>query len=139
MKYAPICPYCDKRSRLVVGSVIYPHRPDLFGKKFWHCAACDAYVGCHDKDCHVRLSDGSKKISDGTLPLGRLANAELRKAKQRAHAAFDPLWRSKQMTRRAAYAWLSHQLGISFENCHIGMFDIDGCRAVCVAVSRREQ
>lgn len=135
-QHAPICPHCDKRARLVTGNVIYPHRADLFAKKFWQCAPCDAYVGCHENGCFVRSAAGDKIMSDGTLPMGRLANAALRREKQRAHAAFDPLWRSKRMTRRAAYAWLAGQLGVSLENCHIGMFDADGCRAVVAAVKR---
>lgn len=122
------CDYCHRDAELVTGNVIYPHRPDLFSKFFWHCAPCDAYVGCHKKDCGY---------GDGTRPLGRLANAELRKAKTAAHAAFDPLWRSGGMSRRAAYAWLASQLGVAPQNCHIGMFDVDTCHAVCAAVKAR--
>jgi hypothetical protein len=90
--------------------------------RFWQCAPCDAYVGCH---------------SGTTNPLGRLANAELRQAKIAAHAAFDPLWKfhtfkdgHQSMTRNAAYQWLADQLGIPRADCHIGMFDVDRCRLV---------
>lgn len=69
-------------------------------------------------------------MSDGTAPLGRMANASLRRLKQEAHAAFDPLWRSGDMTRAQAYSWLAQHLGVSDNNCHIGMMDEDGCRAV---------
>lgn len=62
---APTCPYCGKDSVLVNGHVIYPHRPDLLEKKFYWCKPCDAYVGCHPGTAN---------------PLGRLANAELRRA-----------------------------------------------------------
>ena len=123
-----ICHYCDKPAALVTGSAIYPHRPDLFALKFWRCDPCDAHVGCHA---------AGKGQGDGTQPLGRLANAELRRAKSRAHAAFDPLWKSRQMNRRDAYYWLSRQLGISFANCHIGMFDVEQCKAVVRAVETR--
>ncbi len=64
---------------------------------------------------------------DGTDPLGRLANAELRLEKRKAHAAFDPLWKSGQMTRRDAYAWLSEATGIDADRCHIGMMDVSDC------------
>jgi hypothetical protein len=130
---APCCPYCDRKADLVGGAAIYPSRPDLFGLKFWRCAPCDAYVGCHKTGAWVWR--GAKKVaSDGTLPLGRLANAALRKAKSAAHAAFDPLWKSGGMTRREAYAWLADALGISPDNCHIGMMDLDACRAVVAVV-----
>lgn len=115
----PICPYCRAESDLVYGDVIYPHRPDLHHKPFYLCPPCGAYVGCHP----------------GTeTPLGRLADDELRKAKQRAHAAFDPLWkakgRCKKMTRRAAYEWLAGQLEIDASDCHIGMMDVETCERV---------
>ena len=78
---------------------------------------------------------GKKIISDGTLPMGRLANAELRSAKQAAHAAFDPIWKSGFLSRRAAYTWLADVLGIPFDQCHIGEFDLQRCRQV-VGISR---
>lgn len=132
----PTCPYCDRPAGLVTGNAIYPNRPDLFGLKFWSCDPCKAHVGCHKAGAWLRIG-GKKIVSDGTLPLGRLANADLRKAKQEAHAAFDPLWKSRTMTRKLAYQWLADAMGISFDNCHIGMFDVDGCRAVVAAVKAR--
>jgi hypothetical protein len=65
-----------------------------------------------------------------TLPLGRLANAELRKAKMDAHAAFDPMWRNGAMSRGRAYGWLAKQLGIDKKRCHIGYFSLEECRRV---------
>lgn len=110
-----ICPYCHRPAELVDGKAIYPSRPDLYQKKFWLCTLCDAYVGTHR---------GSKAHN----PLGRLANAELRRAKQDVHRVFDPLWKTKQMTRNEAYRWLAEELGIDRKECHIGMFDVDRCR-----------
>jgi hypothetical protein len=110
-----ICPYCNQTAVLVTGDVVYPHRPDLYEKRLYSCASCDAYVGCHPGT---------------TRPLGRLANAELRAAKMKAHAYFDPLWKSGAMKRPAAYAWLAAQLGIERNDCHIGEFDIETCRRV---------
>lgn len=115
------CPYCSKPAQLVTGAVIYAHRPDLHHLKFWQCRPCDAYVGCH------KAGNG---YGDGSRPLGRLANAELRAAKSRAHAAFDPMWKDGGMPRGKAYAWLARQLGIPKEQCHIGEFDVDTCRRV---------
>lgn len=114
-----ICDYCGNKAALVTGRKIYPHRPDLNRLQFWHCEPCKAWVGCH-------------KNSDAQ-PLGRLANAELRLAKSAAHRDFDPLWKSGNMTRKQAYQWLSNQLGIPKENCHIGMFDVETCHRVQAA------
>ena len=121
---APTCPYCNSAAELVSGSVIYPHRPDLADRRFWRCKPCNAWVGCHQ---------GSKDI-----PLGRLADAQLRRAKMGAHAAFDPIWKmimqqqgcNKGVARWKAYAWLATQLAIPAENCHIGMFDAELCQRV---------
>lgn len=95
------CPYCDKNAKLVTGKEIYPHRTDLYGKFFWLCADCDAYVGCHPVTKHNKCASN---------PLGRLANAELRKAKMKAHASFDPIWKSGCKSRADAYKWLAESL-----------------------------
>lgn len=124
-----ICDYCGKPAEACTGADIYPHRPDLASKKFFRCVPCGAYVGRHADSGHA---------------LGRLANAELRAAKMRAHAAFDPLWKrgspiwkfGRFHTRKVAYAWLASALGITKAECHIGMFDMDLClktEAVCLA------
>lgn len=110
------CDYCGKDAALVSGKELYPHRPDLFGIQLWKCTPCEAWVGCHKRS--------------NAVPLGRLANAELRKAKSAAHAAFDPIWKSGSKSRMGAYKWLSKQLNVPFKECHIGMFDIERCQQV---------
>lgn len=113
----PTCPYCGQPGKCVDSKVIY-------GRSYgpaWVCAnypTCDSYVGCHP---------GSKR------PLGRMANAELRAAKKRAHAAFDPLWRSKTMSRSDAYYWLAKAIGIHVTEAHIGMFGVAQCEATVKA------
>lgn len=112
------CPYCGNNSERVTGARIYPHRPDLFHKTFYACFPCGAWVGCHP---------------NSTQALGRLADAELRAAKSRAHAAFDPIWRErvgKKIGRSEAYRWLANALGIPDDECHIGMFDSAMCARV---------
>ena len=111
------CPYCGKEAKLVTGDVIYPHRPDLEEKLFYHCKPCDAYVGTH-----VKTGE----------PYGRLANKELRAARNKAHMFFDKLWKYSysRMTRKEAYAWLAHQMGLLKDDCHIGDFDVQQCNKV---------
>jgi zinc-finger-containing domain len=110
-----ICPYCGVDAKLITGDVIYRSRPDLSDLRFYFCKPCDAYVGTHK----------------GTLnPLGRMANAELRKARMAAHAKFDPLWKSGGMKRNEAYKKLSDLLGIHVSQCHIAMFELDMCKRV---------
>lgn len=118
------CNYCYKSAELVTGREIYPHRLDLHDKRFYRCVPCGAIVGCHPGT---------------TRALGRLANAELRKARMAAHAAFDPLWRSGRMTRGAAYKWLAARLGVDGGLCHIGEFELKICQrlvTLCNGASR---
>ncbi len=124
---APICPYCNKKSKLVKGREVYPRSPSLGDKDIYQCKPCDALVGCHP----------------GTItPLGRLANAQLRKAKMAAHVAFDLRWVSaatgRGSKRRIAYQWLADQLNIDKEECHIGYFDLEMCKRV-VEVCRAQR
>ena len=122
----PRCPYCGEWSEKVGGEVIYPSRRDLHHKRFYLCSPCNAYVGCHP---------GTDK------PLGRLADAALRREKSRVHRAFDPLWRDRGVfpSRTRAYKWLGRAMGLPKSETHIGLFDLDQCRqavALCVAKQR---
>lgn len=116
------CADCGGKSTCVTGKEIYPHRPDLYSKRFWRCE-CGAYCGCHP---------GS------TFPLGSPAGSETRKARNAAHDAFDPLWERKIIrdgvpqheARAAGYAWLAEQMGLPVEQTHIGMFTAEQARRV---------
>jgi hypothetical protein len=108
----PLCAECGATAALVGGARIYPHRPDLYAKRFYLCD-CGAYVGCHP----------------GTeVALGRPAGPLTRKARERAHNCFDVLWRRKmrvegvtqKVARNAGYAWLARELGYEPGKCHIG-------------------
>lgn len=123
-----VCPYCNQEAPLVTGDKVYPHRPELHWLRLYRCAPCDAHVGVHR----------------GTeIPLGTLANAATRKARNKAHAAFDPLWqlgRAGDRERRLElYAWLAKELGIQVEKTHIALFDVETCRRVVELCSKRAQ
>lgn len=115
------CDYCGRRAEYVDSKVIY-------GKSYgmiYLCRHCDAYVGVH-------------KETD--KPLGRLADAELRRWKRDAHEAFDPLWKCGRFRgrRNAAYQWLSERLGLPVEKTHIGMFDVCLCeKTVQICLTER--
>ena len=152
---APVCPYCGDHAKLVTGEDLYPHREDLFHLKFWRCAPCDAYVGCHRAGAWA-IHEGQQVESDGTLPLGRLANRELRIAKSQVHQVFDPIWKLfhewrahpafdrhakyDKQRRTLLYKWLAREMGIPLDACHIGMFDLEQCRKATqiIAWSRRK-
>ena len=117
-----VCHYCNNRAELVTGERVYPHRRDLWQKKFWFCENGHepAYVGCHGKKGR---------------PLGILADSNLRRWKMAAHKSFDPIWRYGKYSRDSAYLWLSEKLEINKSDCHIGMFDVDMCKKVISAVN----
>lgn len=110
----PECTHCgtNKDVRLVYGRVIYPHMKRLWKRQYWECG-CGAYVGCHG------LTD---------RPLGRPANKALREARLVVHQRFDRLWKRGYMSRSAAYKALAEAMGLTKDQCHIGLFDIDQCR-----------
>ena len=107
--------YCD----YCMSPAEYVDSKEVYGKSYgmiYLCRKCDAYVGVYK---------GTDK------PLGRLANAELRKWKQVAHAAFDPLWKCGPFkNRKSAYDWLSKQMCLPVSKTHIGMFDVRECKKV---------
>ncbi len=105
------CPYCGRQAEYVDSKIVYRRSYGMI----YLCLNCDAYVGVH------RGTD---------RPKGRLANRELRYWKKAAHAAFDPLWQSGGMKRKEAYRWLASQMGLSPEETHIGMFDVQECKTV---------
>lgn len=133
----PLCPYCGSFAERVTGKAIYPHRADLHSKRFFRCEPCGAYVGSH---------------VDSGIPLGRLANADLRRLKQQVHALFDPLWMHLDLAyqhtedrtsgmRRAqrgrCYRWLAHHMQLSVDDCHVGHFDDAQCQ-LAIDIMERE-
>lgn len=102
------CQYCGHE-------VIYTSNAEIYGKEYgngkcYKCNNCDAYVGVHD----------------GTdIPLGILANIELRNLKKKAHAMFDPIWKRKKKYRWQCYHQLALKLDIPVKECHFGWFNKD--------------
>lgn len=128
------CNYCNAPANLESSIKVYRRDYGLM----YICSnypACDAYVGVHKSN---------------NKPLGRLANKELRQWKNKAHAAFDPLWQAKykkrlkergadyrkSFARSSGYKWLANELNIDRKDCHVGMFDVDTCKRVVEICSR---
>lgn len=115
------CHYCSGKVSIVNNDKIYG---SSYGEWPWAflCDGCGAYVGLHPFT---------------SIPLGTLADAPTREARKRAKDAFNPLWRTRLMTRREAYAWLAKMLGINVDECHIGWFDEATCKRVVEVVKRK--
>ena len=62
--------------------------------------------------------------------MGTLANKNLRRERQAAHAAFNQLWKSGLMTKRQAYLWLQAKLDLPECEAHIAKFSEGRCHLV---------
>ena len=112
MQKPTICRYCGS-------PVVYTSNAEIYGREYgtgrcYLCRNCGAFVGVHP----------------GTdIPLGTLANEELREWRKLAHYWFYQIWKRplRITTRYKAYGWLAEKLGKRREYTHIGMFEIDDC------------
>ena len=115
MKKAMVrCPYCGSAATLHPASFVFGKsaRP---GSLLYVCnryPACDSYVGAHQKT---------------KLPMGSLADGDLRHKRIDAHKAFDWIWKSGLMTKAQAYKWMQAKLGIRSEHAHIAKFGYYMC------------
>lgn len=109
MKKKPIrCPYCGGTAVLRDASYVYGGES---GHKHLyvcqHYPECNAYVGVHE----------------GTLiPLGTLADSELRNKRIRAHQTFDRIWKNGILTKKNAYRWMQDIFCLTEQQAHIGCF-----------------
>lgn len=111
------CRYCNSTVNFTSHAVIYGGRTFSDWPYIYLCSndACQASVGVHEGTHH---------------PLGTLADHDTKNARKAAHAAFDPIWKSKQLKREEAYRWLAAQLDIERWRCHISWFDAALCKQV---------
>lgn len=121
------CSYCGQATAVWTGAQLYCTAGlELSRKKFHVCDPCKAWVGCH-------------KDSARLLPLGTVANLELRKLRSRVHALLDPLWQRGAMGRKEAYAWLAGRMGITAELAHVALFREPQCMAAILILSCKDR
>lgn len=129
------CPYCHSDVELVTGAEVYPEKPELADRHIWRCMCCDASVGCHRQGARVIGPGGVELFSDGTLPMGSLANKDLRLARIETHRLFDAMWQPPAcMTRVEAYGWMARLLNIPHEAAHVASLSYDECVKVMLAI-----
>lgn len=116
------CRYCGS-------DVVLTSNSEIYGKEYGNgkcylCRNCKAFVGIH---------------TGTTIPLGTLANNDLRKARNNAHKEFDKLWKqpTRIMSRYAAYKWLSNKMNLRIEETHIAWFEIEQCEKVIELVKEK--
>jgi hypothetical protein len=103
------CRYCGGEIRIQDHMVVYGK---VYGDWPWlyRCVPCDARVGMHPFT---------------NIPLGTLANEELRRARRSVKDKFEAIFKDGHMTRTEAYTLLSKTMGIDRNQCHFGMFEIE--------------
>lgn len=103
------CPYCGAHATLHPSSYVYGESSKHTGYLYVcdRYPKCDSYVGAH---------------KESKLPMGTLANGNLRNKRIQAHRAFDRMWKSGLMTKWQAYKWMQGKLALNEEQAHIAKF-----------------
>lgn len=113
-----ICPYCNNPAELLLdSSCIYKKN---YGP-IYRCDPCKAHVHAHEQSL---------------LPMGTLANQELRNFRIKGHKIFDKMWKklmkkmgwSEIRARTYLYGSLAKALNLPDKDCHFGLFDIPLCK-----------
>lgn len=114
------CPYCGTQAVLRPASAVHGinARPGEYLYVCQRYPVCDSYVGAHRKSL---------------LPMGRLANGDLRNKRIKAHKAFDRLWKCGIMEKWQAYRWMQAKFSLSSEQAHIAKFSDYMCDQLILA------
>ena len=110
------CPYCG--SPVIYRSadgIYHDNRNDTMLYVCYHYPECDSYV---------RVHAGTK------IPVGSLANHELRSLRRTAHHYFDQLYECGYMSKQEAYQWLADLIMAPLSEAHIGHLGEYYCKQV---------
>lgn len=116
------CPYCGS-------PVIYRSADGIYhdNSNKTMLYVCSHYPEC---DAYVRVHAGTN------IPVGSLANHELRTLRRTAHHYFDQLYQSGMMSKQDAYQWLADLICAPLSEAHIGYLGEYYCKQV-IEESRR--
>lgn len=110
------CPYCGAPVVLRSADGIYKNN-----ERGMMLYVCSNYPKC---DAYVRVHAGTN------IPVGTLANQELRSLRRTAHNYFDRLYKTGIMSKQDAYLWLSDLLQSPLSEAHIGYLGEYYCKQV---------
>lgn len=110
------CPYCGS-------PVVYRSADGIYhdNRKGTMLYVCSRYPEC---DSYVRVHAGTN------IPVGSLANHELRSLRRTAHYYFDQLHESGYMSKQDAYQWLADLIMAPLSEAHIGHLGEYYCKQV---------
>lgn len=106
------CPYCDGQVVLLENYEVYHGRSYGDWPYVYACKPCKAHVGLHP---------------DTDIPLGTLADKDLREARKSAKKLFQEWSSMYYLDRTSAYKELALKMGISTDVCHFGWFNLTQC------------
>lgn len=109
------CPYCGAPAICRPASMVHGKNTWQKGTHLYVCTRwpdCDSYVTAH---------------KNTLLPMGSLANKNLRYKRILAHEALEELRQMRHMDTWAVYIWLQMKLELSPDKAHIGMFSEEMC------------
>lgn len=107
------CRYCGPNTPVFLVS-----NSEIYGREYgewpyaYKCESCDSYIGVHP---HT------------DIPLGTLADADLRKARKENKPFFLDVQKKRRWTRKQAYAWLAGKMAKPISECHWGWFEVYEC------------
>ena len=108
-EYELICADCGSKMCLVSGE-------SLNRSLMYRCSAWPECGGIHSA-----LPDGR--------PTGEPADKHTRYMRGALHKDMDPLWKNGHLSRSEVYERIARRFGLTKEECHIGKFDAEQCRA----------
>ena len=90
------------------------------------------------------MCDGMISADPCGNPRGMPADSHTRHLRQMVHALLDKEWlgadrRGRYERRTAAYQRLSFMMGLSAEECHVGLFDAKQCRQAIAHLRNHER
>lgn len=110
------CPYCG--APVVYRSADGIYKENANGVMLY---VCSNYPKC---DAYVRVHAGTR------IPVGTLANQELRSLRRTAHKYFDRLHQCGIMSKDDAYRWLADLVCAPLSEAHIGYLGEYYCKLV---------
>lgn len=110
------CPYCGSHAVLRSADGIYHENT-----RNTQLYVCKNYPAC---DSYVRVHKGTN------IPVGTMANRELRALRAEAHRYFDQLYKTGLMSKTDAYAWLADLIAAPLSQAHIGLLGQYYCNLV---------
>jgi len=110
------CPNCGKEATYAPNEQYYGKR---YGRSYmcYFCKPCDTYVGVHNNTL---------------VPLGTMANKELRQVRIKTHALLDEIWKSGRMSRGHVYGKLGTHFG---KTIHVGEADLKQCEEIIAFIT----